>query len=71
MASTAFTNVQQNLSYALSEMGETMTLSADGTTLSTKKDFDRKTTVLAPGTTLATAKTHVLPVHPKISAIVG
>jgi hypothetical protein len=71
MASTAFTNVQQNLSYALSEMGETMTLSADGTTISTKKDVDRKTAVLAPGTTLAQGKTHVLPVHPQIGKIVG
>jgi hypothetical protein len=71
MASTAFTNVQQNLAYALSEMGETMTLSADGTTVSTKKDFDRKTPVLAANTTLAQAKAHVLPVHPQISKIVG
>jgi hypothetical protein len=71
MASTTFTNVQQNLAYALSEMGETMTLSADGTTVSTKKDIDRKTVALSPGTSLAAAKTHVLSVHPQIGKIVG
>jgi predicted butyrate kinase (DUF1464 family) len=70
MTSTVRTNVQQNLEYALSMLGETMTLSADGTTVSTKKAVNGAA-VLAPGTTIATAETHVIAVHPQIGAIKG
>jgi hypothetical protein len=47
-----------------------MTLSADGTTVSTKKAVNGAA-VLAPGTTIAQAETHVLSVHPQIGKIVG
>ena len=69
MASTARTNVQQNFEYALSMLGEAMTLSADGTTVTTK--MARNNAVVLLGTSIAAAETHVLPVHPGITKIVG
>ena len=45
-------------------------MSADGTTVSTKKAVNGAA-VLAPGTTIAQAETHVLSVHPQIGKIVG
>ena len=63
-------NVARALAYACRELGEVMTLSADGTTVSTKKAVNGAA-VLAPGTTIAQAETHVLSVHPQIGQIVG
>jgi hypothetical protein len=61
-------NAQRALGYALSEMGEVMTLSTDGTTMSTKKAVNGAT-VLAAGTTIAQAVTHVVAVHPGLNKI--
>lgn len=66
----AETNVTRALRYALALMGEVPTFSADGTTVSTVKDNDRKTAVLS-SVSLAAAKTHVIAVHPQINSIVG
>jgi hypothetical protein len=55
------------LGYALSELGEVMKLAPGGATLSTTKSYNGAQ-VLAPGTTIATAKTHVAPVHPQLAA---
>jgi hypothetical protein len=69
MAISTYSNTQQNLAYALSEMGEVMSLNAAGTAVSSVKAVDNKTPVLS-AVTVAVAKTHVLPVHPKIGLIV-
>lgn len=70
MAITTYSNVAQNLAYALSEMGETMILAPNGTTVSTTKAVNGAP-VLAALTSIAAAETHVLPVHPQIGKIVG
>lgn len=67
MTSTVRSNTQAALEYALSEMGEAMTLSADTTTVGTKKAVNGAT-VLAPGTTIAAAKAHAILVHPQLAA---
>jgi hypothetical protein len=67
MAATTFTNNQQALGYALSELGEVMKLAPGGATLSTTKAVNGAT-VLSPGTTIAQGKTHVAAVHPQLAA---
>jgi hypothetical protein len=62
--------VQQNLEYALSMLGEAMTLSTDGTTVTTKMARNGAQ-VLAPGTTIAQGIAHVIAVHPGLNKIVG
>ena len=49
------TNVSRAILYALSEMGEVGTVSADNTTISSKKAVDNKTPLLA-SVSVATAK---------------
>jgi N-methylhydantoinase B/oxoprolinase/acetone carboxylase alpha subunit len=66
----ALTNVTRAIAYACSEMGEAATFSADQTTVSTKL-AKNGAVVLAPGTTIAQAETHVIAVHPQIGAIKG
>jgi hypothetical protein len=63
-------NVSRAILYALSELGEVGTVSADNTTISSKKAIDNKTPVLA-SVSVATAEAHVLSVHPQIGKIVG
>jgi hypothetical protein len=70
MSVSVYSNVQQNLAYALSEMGETMKLSADGTTVATTKAVNGAP-VLAALTSIAAAETHVIAVHPQIGKVVG
>jgi hypothetical protein len=70
MASTTATNVLQAIAYAASELGEKVTIANDGT-VSSVKAFDNKTVVMPALTSQATAKLHVLSVHPKIGSIVG
>jgi alkylhydroperoxidase/carboxymuconolactone decarboxylase family protein YurZ len=66
----AVTNVSRAILYALSELGEVGTVSADNTTISSKKAIDNKTPVLA-SVSVAAAEAHVLSVHPQIGKIVG
>ena len=70
MASTTATNVQQAIIYAASELGEKVTVAADGT-FSSVKARDNKTVVMAAETSQAAAETHVISVHPQIGAIKG
>ena len=63
-------NVSRAILYALSEMGEVGTVSADNTTISSKKAVDNKTPVLS-AVSVATAEAHVLSVHPGIGKITG
>jgi hypothetical protein len=67
MSATTLTNNQAALSYALSELGEVMTLSADTTTVGTKR-ANNGAVVLSPGTSIATAKVHCAAVHPALAA---
>jgi hypothetical protein len=67
MAISTYSNTQQALAYALSEMGEVMTLNAAGTAVSSVKAVDDKTPVLS-AVTVAAAKTHVAAVHPALAA---
>jgi hypothetical protein len=64
---TTLTNNQAALSYACSLLGEAMTLSSDGTTVTTKMARN-SAVVLAPGTSIATAKVHCASVHPALAA---
>jgi hypothetical protein len=63
-------NVSRAILYALSEMSEKGTVSADNTTVSSVKAIDGKTPVLS-AVSVAAAEAHVLPVHPQIGKIVG
>jgi hypothetical protein len=66
----AYNNMSRAILYALSEMGESGTVSADNTTISSLKAYDHKTPVLS-AVSVATAQTHVISVHPKIAQIAG
>jgi hypothetical protein len=70
MASTTTTNVLQAIAYAASELGEKVTLANDGT-VSSVKAVDNKTVVMPAETSVATAKAHVISVHPQIGSIKG
>lgn len=70
MAYVPWTNQHRALGYGSAELGEVMTLSTDNTTVTTKKAVNGAV-VLAPGTSLAAAVTHVAVIHPAIGKVVG
>ena len=70
MAQVLWNDSHRALAYACSEMapGEVMTLNEAANTV-TITNHNTKAVILAGGTTIAAAKTHVAPVHPKINLI--
>jgi len=70
MAQVLWNDTHRALAYACSEMspGEVMVLNEAANTV-TIKNHNTGAVILASGTSLAVAKTHVAPVHPKISSI--
>jgi hypothetical protein len=66
----SYNNMSRAILYALSELGEAGTVSADNATISSKKAFDNKTAVLS-AVSVGTAQAHVVSVHPQIGKITG
>ena len=66
----AYNNMSRAILYSLSELGESGSISADNTMISSVLARDHKTVVLT-AVTVAAAQTHVLPVHPKIAQVSG
>jgi hypothetical protein len=68
-AITNWSDQHRGLGYACSEMGEVMSVNMADGTVSSVKAIDSKTVVMAASTSLATAVTHVIAVHPQVGKL--
>jgi hypothetical protein len=67
MTSTALSDTNMRLCYLATELGENLTIEAGGTTVHSKLARNGAT-VLAPGTSVSTAKTHCVSVDKTITS---